>query len=81
MSRYRRYQSRRREPARPDASILEGFDTVRTPFGVRNVPRGRGWIEAGKWAMWRFMMTVLLWGTVAIVAWLIIGRVLHTPHQ
>jgi hypothetical protein len=44
--RSRRRHRRRRRPAR-------GWDIVRTPFGQRVVPIGRGWREGTKWALLR----------------------------
>ncbi len=46
MSRHRAHRRRRRRPPL-------GWDIVRTPFGQRAVPLGRGWREGAKWALLR----------------------------
>lgn len=51
--RHHRRQWGRGSPPPPSAWRRAGWDEVRTPFGLRIVPRGQGWYEAAKWALWR----------------------------
>lgn len=66
----------RHRPRRSPANRPEGYDIVRTPFGARAVPRGRGWAEAGKWAAFRILTQVIAWGAVAVLAWTVLTRLL-----
>jgi hypothetical protein len=51
---------RRRDDGTPPAAWRRaGWDEVRTPFGLRIVPRGQGWREAAKWALWRVLSWVI----------------------
>jgi hypothetical protein len=66
--------SRRR---RARSSPSRGFDTVRTPFGWRSVPRGRGWAEAAKWGMLRLVGQIVFFAALALLGWFILINVFH----
>ncbi len=63
----------------PSAWRQQGWDEVRTPFGIRIVPRGEGWREAAKWALFR---GAVWWGGLSLLAIMAVwvhGCALH-PH-
>jgi|GEM_PF-2739456 len=66
MSRHR--QSRDYSNVPPSVWKQAGWDEVSTPFGLRIVPRGQGWREAAKWAMWRWVVRMLGWALVIALA-------------
>lgn len=71
MSRRRRHRTaRHRSP---------GWDIVRTPFGARLVPRGRGWAEAVKWTLWTTATLALAAAALAVIAWAAARGVLVRP--
>ena len=69
--------SRRR---RARSSPSRGFDTVRTPFGWRSVPRGQGWAEASKWAMLRLLGQAIFWGGIIALGWVLLAKIASTIH-
>lgn len=65
---------------RSRSSRSRGFDTVKTPFGWRSVPRGQGWTEASKWATLRLLAQVILWGGIIALGWLLLARIAASLH-